>query len=56
MSSFASGVVLGDLDDFIAPSQACIVPLVTQSNDRLDEMVINYLSVSLFFGGVYMCV
>jgi hypothetical protein len=29
--AFAGSVILGDLDDFIAPSQSCVNPLFTES-------------------------
>lgn len=34
---FASGVVLGDLNDFIEPSQACVNPLFAADVNQKDE-------------------
>ena len=52
VSRFAGAVVLGDLNDFVAPSQACVNPIIASdiatANETLDaESMLGLAKISL---------
>ncbi len=51
MAGFASKVMLGDLDDFIIPSQACTNPLFTETGGNQTGAAKISLDVDDMFGG-----
>lgn len=38
-TKFAGSVVLGDLDDFVSPSQACVNPIFADDVKRAEELL-----------------
>lgn len=57
VSRFAGAVVLGDLNDFVAPSQACVNPIiasdVANANDVLDAGIQQGLAKISLDSGIF---
>jgi hypothetical protein len=55
MAAFSTAVKLGDLNDFIAPAQACVVSLQGQKPATKAEEALLKVMLSLIFEFLTLC-